>query len=88
MTVEMWLTIGLIASLVLNTLQGAKANDWRAKLKRAVELIDHLTAPTDDGQDVHVFDPTDRSETRQEQDDWLATHRGVQPKPGYERKAR
>ena len=88
MTLLIFVSLALGASLVLNAMQASKANDRRQKIRHLSELNGILIGANPDTDDVHVYDPTDRSQTKQEQADWLRDHPGVTPKPGYERKRR
>ncbi len=88
MTTDILLALALAASLVLNAMQASKAHEWRQKIRHLASLNDILIGENPETDDVHTFSPTDRGQTEQEHDDWLRTHPGVVPKPGYERKSR
>ena len=90
MTTDIMLAVALGAALILNAMQMAKANDRRNVIDKLRYKVDLLTRPIEDDEAVHTFDPDDRvNPMRDEQyDDWLTTHPGVAPKPGYERKRR
>ena len=88
MTTDILLSIAVAAALILNAMQASKAAEWRRIIKELRYQVDLLTRPIEDEEAVYLRDPTDRSQTAQEHDDWLADHPGVTPKPGFERKRR
>ena len=88
MTTDILLALALTASLILNAMQASKAVDWRNKLKHKDEVIDHLTLGKEDEEAVYLRDPKDAGLMPELHADWLSEHKGVEPKPGYERKRR
>ncbi len=95
MTPLILVSVALGVSLVLNAMQASKAQEWRNKVKELTYQIDLLTRPIEDDEAVHTFNPDDRADFQkyiadenEAMDDWLERHKGVTPKPGYERKRR
>ena len=93
MTTDVILALALGASIILNAMQASKAQEWRNSLREAAYKIEVLTRPIEDEEAVHLLDSGDTyiryAATDEEgDDDWLARHPGVTPKPGYERKRR
>ena len=85
MTTDILLALALVAALVLNAMQASKAAEWRRIMKDLRYQIDLLTRPIEDEEAVYLRDPQTPDPSM---DDWLTTHKGVQPKPGFERKRR
>ena len=89
MSVAFWVLFASWIGLVLLVFSMAgMLREQRAKVKHLANLNDILIGVNPDTDDVHIFDPPDRNQIRQEHDDWLTQHPGVTPKPGYERKRR
>ena len=93
MTTDVLLALALGASIILNAMQASKAQEWRNSLREAAYKIEVLTRPIEDDEAVHLLDFETThiryAATSEDGDeDWLSTHPGVQPKPGYERKRR
>ncbi len=85
MTTDIILALALGASIILNAMQASKAQEWRNSLREAAYKIEVLTRPIEDEEAVYLRDPQTPDPSM---DDWLSTHKGVQPKPGFERKRR
>lgn len=93
MTTDILLALALVAALILNAAQASTAQVWRNKIKELKYQIELLTRPIEDEEAVHLLEPGTTyvryAATDEEgDDDWLAAHPGVTPKPGYERKRR
>ncbi len=101
MTTDVLLALALGASIILNAMQASKAQEWRNSLREAAYKIEVLTRPIEDAEAIKtgearmlgVLEPgvthVRYAATSEDGDeDWLTTHPGVQPKPGYERKRR
>ncbi len=93
MTTDILLALALTAALILNAAQASTAQVWRNKIKDLKYQIELLTRPIEDEEAVHLLDGKTThvryaTTTEDGDDDWLAKHPGVEPKPGYERKRR
>ena len=93
MTTDVLLALALGASIILNAMQASKAQEWRNSLREAAYKIEVLTRPVEDEEAVHLIESGKTHvryavSTEDGDEDWLSTHPGVTPKPGYERKRR